>query len=263
MNRIVLTILLSTIFATFGLYYYNRSESKNNRVFRETLSKDVFFITFIAPLVGAALFSFLISLVFIEADTEQFFKSDVVLLTAMFYLYGVYSVSMGMHALVKAFKSEIFRMKDDKLGKLLYFFHGPFSHTMSEFSMTLILALFMIYNLNHPIRTVLDRGEVITTIACGILLGIGLAIVFAIGNALPVKKWILGFITIFLIYIEYNSKASILHSPLSIYILTCFIVALAILVINEYGPYKNMFMRFVDEKFVSVEKDWTVSNILT
>lgn len=263
MNRIVLTILLSTIFGSFGLYYYNRSESKNSRVFRESLSKDVFFITFIAPLVGAALFSFIISLIFVEADSETFFKSDVVLLTAMFYLYGVYSVSMGMHALAKAFKSEVFRMKDNKLGKLLYFFHGPFSHTMSELSMTLILSLLMIYNLNHPIRNVLDRGEVITTIACGILLGCGLAIIYAIGNALTIKKWILGAIILGLIYIEYNSKAGILHSPLSIYILTTFIVAFIILFINEYGPYKNVFMRFVDEKFVSVEKDWTVSNILS
>lgn len=257
MNKIVITILLSTIFGIFGLYYYNRSESKNSKVFREALSKDVFFITFLAPLVGAALFSFLISLVFVEADTETFFKSDVVLLTAMFYMYGVYSVSMGMHALAKAFKPEVFRMRDQKLGKLLYFFHGPFSHTVSELSISLILALLMIYNINHPVRTVLTRPDVIVVVACGIILGIGMAIVYAIGNALSFKKWILLFITCVLIYVERTSKSTMMHSPLSIYILTSYIVAGLILFINEYGPYKNVFMKFVDKKFVSVEKDWT------
>ena len=88
MNPIVLTIVLTTIFGLFSLYYYNRYENKNKKLLRESLSRNVFFMTFIVPIVAAALFTLMISLVFREADTGKIYRSDVVLFSSMFSLYG-------------------------------------------------------------------------------------------------------------------------------------------------------------------------------
>ncbi len=225
-------------------------------MFRQSISREVFVITFIAPFFASFLITFMVSLIFIEGDKETFFKSDVALLTTMFYLYGVYSASMGMHALAKAFKPSILSIRDRKLVDLVKFFHGPFSHILSNMSGTLAFSLLLLFNINHPARESLTITEIIIIISSGIILGILLSIVYAIGNALSIMLKFLLVQLIILGYFVAVKGDNLNQAPLSIFVLTTLSTSLLVLCINSFGPYKNRFMKKVDEKFVSVEKDW-------
>lgn len=257
MNEIVFTIFLLTIFCVFALYYYHKKENKSNKLFRESISKGIFFTSFIAPLVAASLFSFLISQVFREGSNNVFFKSDVIVLTLLFYLYGVFSASMGIHALAKAFKPQVIRVKDQKLMQLIRFFHGPYSHFASYISFTLILVLLLVFNSNHPSKIMLSNLETAIIIFCGIICGLGIAVIFATGSALRVMRWILLFAFVTASLVENKSEASLFYAPISIFVLTIFITSLFILAINTIGPKRNWFMRMVDNTLVSVDKDWS------
>ena len=256
MDRLVFTILATTVFAVFSFYFYYKSGSHNKKLFREAITANVFTVTFIAPLVGAALFAAMISVIFTESNRETFFRSDVVLLTLMFYLYGLYSVSQGMHALAKAFKPEVIRVMDKKLVSLLYFFHGPFSHYGSNFSLILIFCLFLVYNVNHPGRHPIAGFDLLVVVSCGLVLGIALACEAVISNMVKSLRWFFLILFILLSLYEKNSKATLLHSPLSILVLTSFGVATVILFLDRLGPKRNWFYKRVDRFFVSVNKDW-------
>lgn len=257
MDRLVLTILITTIFIVFSFYFYYRSGSNNKKIFREAVTANVFTVTFIAPLVGAALFSVIISIVFKESNRETFFRSDVVLLTLMFYLYGIYSVSQGMHALAKTFKPDVVRVMDKKLVSLLYFFHGPFSHYGSNFSLISIFCLFLIYNVNHPARHIINGFNLAVVIICGLVLGLAIAAEAAISNMVKILRWFFLVLFILLSLYERNSKATLLHSPLSILVLTSFGTATVILFLDRLGPKKYWFYRKIDQVFGSVNKDWS------
>lgn len=257
MSEIVLTIVLITFFGIFAFYFYYHPNSRNKKLFRESISRDVFFMSFIAPLFAAALFSFLISFTFKESDRGTFYKSDVAILTSVFYLYGVLAASQGIHALAKAFKPQIVRIKDQKLMRLIRFFHGPFSHLVGNVSLTLIVSLFLVYNVNHPAREALSQLETLIILICGAVIGFGLTINFAIGNNLKIMRWLLAIIVPTLVLIEFRSIDEILRSPLSILVLTTFITSLTIMLFDYFGPKKNWFMQKVDSKIGSVEKDWS------
>lgn len=260
MNKIVFTIFLTTVFIVFGFYYYYRKDSRSKKLFRESLSRDIFFLTFIAPLVAASLFTFLISLIFREGDTEKFFRSDVAILLAMFYFYGMYSASQGIHALAKAFKPQVIKMKDKKLMDLIRFFHGPFSHYASNISISLIGGLLLVFNTNHPGREILNRPEVVIILLCGIILGVCLATAYALGNTIRFMRWFVLGLLVILIYIENTSRDILMRSPLSLVVLTMFTTTSVVLFIDMIGPKKNWFARKVDEQFESVDSAW--SNIL-
>lgn len=260
MNKIVLTIVATTLFcATVFFFYkiYPKGNGKDKKLFRESLSREVIIITFIAPFVGSVLLTFLISLIFLEGDTETFFKSDVALLISTLYLYGIYSVSMGIHALAKTFKPKAISTNDHKLVELLRFFHGPFSHILSNLSGTILFSLLLFYNTNHPSTEALSGREIAVVILSGLTLGILLAIIYAIGNALRLMLWSIGIMFLPLVYFAFQGKASIVHAPLSIFVLTTLGTSFIVLLANEFGPKKNWFMKTVDEKFVSVDKDWS------
>lgn len=256
MSEIVITIVLSTIFFVFALYYYRKPENKNKKLLRETVSRDVFFLTFIAPLVAAAIFTYLITLIFREGDTDKFFKSDVLLLTSIFYLYGVFSVSQGIHALAKSFKPQVIRIKDKKLTELVHFFHGPFSHYTGNISFTLIFSLLLIYNANHPTRQPLNFPEILIVVFCGMILGINLTINYVIGNTLRLMRFLLPLIFLLLAFISRESVGTLRQMPLTILVLSAFGIATIILFLDSLKPTKNWFSQRIDEKFVSVDKDW-------
>lgn len=258
MNKIVLTIVATTLFCAIVFFFYSVYPKGNRRkLFLLSLSREVIIITFIAPFIASVLLTFLISLIFIEGNEETFFKSDVALLVFTFYLYGIYSVSMGIHALAKAFRPKAININDHKLVELLRFFHGPFSHLLSNLSGTILFSLLLFYNTNHPSVEALTGREITVVIVSGITLGIILAVVYAIGNALRLMLWLIGIMFTPLVYFAFASKASIVHAPLSIFVLTTLGTSFIVLSANEFGPNKNWFMKTVDEKFVSVDKDWS------
>lgn len=256
MNPIVTTIVLTTLFGLFSLYYYNRYENKNKKLFRESLSRDVFFITFVAPIAAAALFTLMVSLVFREADTGKIYRSDALLFSAMFYLYGVLSVSMGMHALAKAFKDDVVRMRDVKLMRLIRYFHGPFSHIVSNVSFTMILTLLLVYNANHPIKDTLSGYEIVILIVCGVISGAGLMVTYVVSSTLRIMQYVLLMLLISASYLERSSRDILLKSPLSILVITIYSTSLALVIIDRFGPRRNWLRWEIEKRLVSVEGDW-------
>lgn len=256
MNEIILTIILSTVFAVFSLYYYHKPQNKNKKVFRQSLTQNVFFSTFIAPIVAASLFSFLISLTFKEGYKKTIFKSDVVILTSMLYLYGVFSVAQGMHALAKIFRNEVVSVKDKKLLELTRFFHGPFSHWVTNISFTLIISLLFIYNMNHPSKEVLSSLEILVILVCAIISGIVLTIAFVTSSTIRKMHWFLGIVFLILCYLGKQADVVLSRSPLSIYVLAVITTTFLILVVDRFGPKKHWFFRWIDKTLLSVNTDW-------
>lgn len=256
MSKIVFTIFLTTFFIVFSFYFYYHKDTKNRKLFRQSISSNIFFLTFIAPLVAASLFTFVISLIFREGDTEKFFKSDVVTLLALFYLYGVYSAAQGIHALAKTFKFQAVQVKDQKLLYLIRFFHGPFSHYASNISISLIGAFLLIFNTNHPARETLTGIETFILFLCGIVLGLCLASTYVISNTSKFMRWAVFLLFLTLLYIELTSKEIIFRAPMSLTILTMFTTSLIIFFLDIVGPKKNWFIKIIDDKFESVDTDW-------
>lgn len=257
MNQIVLSIVLTTFFGAFAIYYYHQPQNKDRKLFRQSLSNNIFFSTFLAPLVAAALFSFIISMIYRETDRETFFRSDVIILTSLFYLYGVYSVSQGIHAVAKIFKPEVVRVKDQELMKMLRFFHGPFSHYLSNSTFTLILSLILLFNVNHPSREVLSSLVIGVVVLSGLVLGVCMAIGYATGSTVKYLRWFLLLVFLFCSYYEITSRETIVHSPVSLVVLTCFATSLVIFYLDLLGPKRNWFQRLVDKKLLSVNADWS------
>lgn len=257
MSPIVTVIVLATIFGVFSLYYYNRDESKNKKLFREAIGRNVFFITFVAPIVAAALFTLIISLVFRESEnTGRITRGDAILISSLFYLYGVFSASMGMHALAKAFKDDVVRVRDVNLMKLIRFFHGPFSHVVSNVSFNVMLALLALYNVNHPLREQLLLWEAASVIVCGVILGIGLTIMYVLGNTTRLMKYVVVMLTFSLIYLENRSSGILWKSPLSLMVLAIYVSSLSVMLVDRFGPSRKWFHRLVERYLVTVDGDW-------
>ncbi len=256
MNDIILTIVLLTIFGVFSLYYYHKPGNKNKKVFRQSLTQSVFFSTFVAPIVAASLFSFLISLTFREGYKKTIFKSDVVILTSMFYLYGVFSVAHGIHALAKVFRSQVVSIKDKKLLELTRFFHGPFSHWVMNISFILLISLLFIYNLNHPSWDILSSLEITVILICAVAAGICVTIAFITSSTIDKMHWYLGIVFLILFYFGKRANVVFSRSPLSIYVLAIIATSFLILIIDRFGPKKHWFFRKIDRTLLSVNTDW-------
>jgi hypothetical protein len=159
--------------------------------------------------------------------------------------------------LAKAFKSEVIRIKDKKMMELVKFFHGPFSHYGSNISIILMVSLLLVYNANHPGRDTLVLWEIITVVLCGIVLGAVFTVEIYVANLGKVMRRFLPILLIFLIYYQLSARTSILQAPLSLFVLSCFITASSVLFKDVLGPKKHWFMNKVDNKLVSVDKDWS------
>ncbi|MCL5072229.1 MAG: hypothetical protein M1308_15260 [Actinobacteria bacterium] len=257
MSKIVTIITATTLFLIFVFFFYNTTGNKNKKLLRESLTRDVFFITFIVPLVAASLLTYLITLIFREGNTEKFYRSDVIVLLTSFYLWGVYSVSMGIHALAKAFRRHAISIKEKKLLELVRFFHGPFSHYGSNISIALILLLLVVFNTNHPSREILSSKEVIILILCGIALGSFFYMEAVLSNVLKGMKYFFIFIPLIIIYLAVSQGIAIVQLPLSITTLTIFSTIDGILIFEVLAPKKYRITERVDKKFISVNRDWT------
>ncbi len=259
MGRIVFTIFLTTFFIVCGFYYYYQKSSRNKKLFRESISQDILFLTFVAPLVAASLFTFLLSLIFKEGDKEKFFRSDTINLLAMFYCYGMYSVAQGIHALAKAFKAQAVKIKDQALLDLIRFFHGPFSHYVSNLSISLIAVLFFIFNINHPARTSLTFSETIIVVFCGLILGFCLAVAYIVGNTNRFLRWLAFIIFLVFWYIVRTTKISLLTTPMSLAIFFMFFTTFILLFLDLLVPKRNWFLSFIDKRFETVETSWEIT----
>lgn len=233
MNPIVFLALVLTIVYSFFLALFLTPKAHKKKIKHGKFDLFQFMLLFFAPMIVIPALYFLKRIIISSAKLEVF--SFPIIWFDLFFFLLIYFLILGngIHSVSVINQKHMKDLRKHNLWKINEFFHNSFSHFLITIPAMLILFLYSLLEINHPVSAITSM-EIWIILLCGILLGIGTGIACTEGSIPKVMFYVIFSLSIIIPLIFVSKNLDFRNYPFSTLTETLYISAVITLSFYKY-----------------------------